>query len=158
MGRYYGMQKSIIFIGMLVFYMLGPGLPCPAFAQQRAGSTGINRMGPGNLYDLKTVETIKGEVLEVGEFAAATGMPPGVELILEINGGERLSVFVGPRWYLEYKDFEITPGDKISVKGSRILYEGRPAIVAAVIFQYDEVLRLRDENGLPVWSGWIPKR
>jgi hypothetical protein len=37
--------------------------------------------------------------------------------------------------------------------GSRITYEGKPAIIAAEVKKGDEVLRLRDEKGIPVWAG-----
>jgi hypothetical protein len=44
--------------------------------------------------------------------------------------------------------------DKIEVKGSRITFGGRPAMIAAEMKKGDEVLKLRDDSGFPVWSGW----
>ena len=38
--------------------------------------------------------------------------------------------------------------------GTLITFEGKPAIVAAEIKKGNEALKLRDENGFPVWSGW----
>lgn len=38
--------------------------------------------------------------------------------------------------------------------GSRISFEGNPAIIAAEVKKGDEVLKLRDEKGVPFWSGW----
>jgi hypothetical protein len=49
---------------------------------------------------------------------------------------------------------QIVAGDKIEVKGSRITYQGKPAIIAAEIHKGDEVLMLRDANGIPMWAGW----
>jgi hypothetical protein len=40
------------------------------------------------------------------------------------------------------------------VKGSRITYEGRPAIIAAVVHKCEEMLVLRDADGTPMWAGW----
>jgi len=57
-------------------------------------------------------------------------------------------------WYIENRDIRIEPKDKIEVAGSRITYQGKPAIIAAKVKKGDEVLKLRDENGLPVWAGW----
>jgi hypothetical protein len=42
----------------------------------------------------------------------------------------------------------------VEVKGSRVTFEGKPAIIAAEVKKGDEVLKLRDENGFPMWSGW----
>lgn len=70
------------------------------------------------------------------------------------TGKERLSVHVGPEWYFERQDVPLEPGDAIEVKGSRITFEGRPAVVAAEVRKGADVLRLRDEDGFPAWSGW----
>jgi hypothetical protein len=49
---------------------------------------------------------------------------------------------------------KIMPGDKIEVKGSRITFQGKPTIIAAEVKKGEETLKLRDENGFPVWAGW----
>jgi hypothetical protein len=35
-----------------------------------------------------------------------------------------------------------------------VTFEGKPAIIAAEIKKGDETLRLRDDAGVPAWSGW----
>jgi hypothetical protein len=40
------------------------------------------------------------------------------------------------------------------VKGSRIIYNGKAAIIAAEVKKGDALLKLRDENGIPAWAGW----
>ncbi len=67
---------------------------------------------------------------------------------------ETVSVHLGPSWYLENQDLKIEPKDKVEVKGSKITFEGKPAIIASEVRKGDEVLRLRDDAGFPVWSGW----
>ncbi len=67
---------------------------------------------------------------------------------------ETISVHLGPSWYLENQDLKIEPKDKVEVKGSKIMFDGKPAIIAAEVRKGDEVLRLRDDAGFPVWSGW----
>jgi hypothetical protein len=37
--------------------------------------------------------------------------------------------------------------------GSRITFAGKPAIVAAEVKKGDQVLKLRDESGTPLWRG-----
>jgi hypothetical protein len=49
---------------------------------------------------------------------------------------------------------KIEPKDKVEVTGSRITFDGKPAIIAAEVKKGDEALKLRDDNGFPVWSGW----
>jgi hypothetical protein len=80
-------------------------------------------------------------------------MGNGVHLMLEADK-ETISVHLGPVWYIERQDTAIAIGDKIEVKGSRINYEGKAAIIAAEIHKGDEVLMLRDASGIPMWAGW----
>ncbi len=61
---------------------------------------------------------------------------------------------MGPGWFIENQDIKIEPKDKVEVKGSRITFEGTPAIIAAEVKKGDDILILRDENGFPAWSGW----
>jgi len=59
-----------------------------------------------------------------------------------------------PAWYIQRQDMKIVPGDKVEITGSRITFQGKPAIIAAEVKKGIEILKLRDENGFPVWSGW----
>ncbi len=80
-------------------------------------------------------------------------MSHGVHVLLKTATGN-ISVHLGPAWYLENQDVKISVHDKIEAKGSRIVFNGSPALIAAEIKKGEEVLKLRDENGYPVWSGW----
>jgi hypothetical protein len=55
---------------------------------------------------------------------------------------------------MERLDTKIEKGDKIEVKGSRVTFAGKPAIIAAEVKKGDNILKLRDENGIPAWAGW----
>jgi len=70
---------------------------------------------------------------------------------------EILSVHLGPGWFIENQDIKIEPKDKVEIKGSRITFEGKPALIAAEVKKGNEVLKLRDDSGMPVWSGWRRK-
>jgi hypothetical protein len=57
-------------------------------------------------------------------------------------------------WYIGNQDVRIAPHDAIQVKGSLVTVQGKPAIIAAQVKKGDEILKLRDEAGVSVWSGW----
>jgi len=80
-------------------------------------------------------------------------MSYGVHLVVKTDK-ETVSVQLGPSWYIENQDIKISPGDKVEITGSRVSFEGKSAIIAAEVKKGDEILKLRDENGYPVWSGW----
>jgi hypothetical protein len=121
---------------------------------QWRGSKGWGVGSPYNrMYNPKTVETISGEVVSVDKIVPIKGMSYGIHLTLKTEK-EAVSVHLGPGWFIERQDIKIEPKDKIEVTGSRITFEGKPAIIAAEVKKGDEILKLRDENGVPVWAGW----
>jgi len=130
-----------------------------SFAQPKPGMMwrGSGGWGPGSqynkMYDPKVVETITGEVTAVDRITPAKGMSGGVHMNVKTDK-ETISVQLGPSWYLENQDVKIEAKDKVEVKGARTTFAGKPAIIAAEVKKGDEVLKLRDDSGFPVWSGW----
>jgi hypothetical protein len=107
----------------------------------------------GRAYDVKTVQTVSGVVLSVEKFTPAQGMTPGVHLQVKTETGN-LSVHLGPSWYLDNQEARIEPNDRIEITGSRVTLNGDPVLIAAEVKKGDRVLKLRDENGVPMWAGW----
>jgi hypothetical protein len=127
-----------------------------AFAQgmKWKGSGGWGPGGPyGRMYDVRTVETVSGEVVKVDRITPMHGMSTGVHLVVKTDKGD-VSVHLGPQWYLENQDVKIEPKDKLEITGSRVTVQGQPAIIAAEVKKGDQVLKLRDQSGIPVWAGW----
>jgi hypothetical protein len=147
----------VIFTIMTMFIVI---MTAESFAQQgkkrmatggwRADST-FNRM-----YNLKTVETVAGEITTIDTLIPAKGKSYGVHLMLKTDK-EKISVHLGPGWYLAKQDVKIELKDKVEIKGSRIIFEGSPAIIAAEVKKGDSILKLRNESGIPCWSGWQRK-
>ncbi|MGE5213065.1 MAG: DNA-binding protein [Nitrospirota bacterium] len=98
-------------------------------------------------YDPKTVETVEGKVLSV-ETMQQRGR--GVHLMLQTDK-ETVAVHLGPSWYIDKQTPKIETNDTITVTGSRITFDGKPAIIAAQVKKGNDVLNLRDENGIPLW-------
>lgn len=141
---------------VLVFLcFLGALVAADAVAQMRLRGSGGWGVGGhyARVYDLKTVETMTGEVAVVERFTPMLGMSPGVHLLLKA-GNETVSVHLGPSWYLENQDAKLERGDRVAVRGSRVMFQGKPAVIAAEVKKGDQILRLRDESGVPGWSGW----
>ena len=126
-----------------------------AFAQG-GGMRGRDGQGPrgdrNRMYDTTTVQTITGEVISVDEVTMMRGRYTGVHLKLKTEK-DTVDVHLGPSWYMEKQETKIGKGDKVQVTGSRITFEGKPALVAAKITKGDETLTLRNEKGFPLWGG-----
>lgn len=132
-----------------------PALAAPW--QQWRGSGGWGMGGAyQRMYDPAKVETVAGEVVGVDEVSMGKGPQKGIHLKLKTEQGT-IPVHLGPSWYLERQDTRIMAGDRVEVKGARVSFDGKPAIIAAEVKKGDEVLQLRDAAGVPVWAGWRRK-
>jgi len=142
---------------MAVISILSILFASESFAQRGMKWQGSGNWGPstqyGRLYNPQAMETISGEVASVDTITPIKGMSSGVHLMVKTDK-ETTSVHLGPAWYIQRQDMKIVPGDKVEITGSRITFEGKPAIIAAEVKKGTEILKLRDENGFPVWSGW----
>ncbi|HVO92369.1 MAG TPA: hypothetical protein VMT22_05980 [Terriglobales bacterium] len=145
---------SILLVGIAMWFAASSSMAQPRPGMMWRGSGGWGPGSPYNrFYEPKTVETISGEVTKVDRITPARGMSGGVHMLVK-SDKETISVHLGPSWFLENQDVKIDAKDKVEVKGSRITFGGKPAIIAAEVKKGDEVLKLRDDNGFPVWSGW----
>ena len=120
------------------------------------GSGGGGGWGPGGaygrMYDPAKVQTVTGKVLAVEKFKPRKGMGTGIHLKLKTDQGV-IPVHLGPSWYIDKLDTKIKKGDTVEVKGSRVTFNGKPAIIAAEVKKGDKVLKLRDDAGIPAWRG-----
>lgn len=107
----------------------------------------------GRMYNPQTVETISGEVVKVERMTPRRGMSGGVHVLVQ-TATETIPVHLGPRWFLENQDLALAPKEQVEVRGSRITFNGKPAIIAAEVRKGEHVLKLRDDQGIPAWSGW----
>src|SRR6266446_4292292 len=92
-------------------------------------------------YDAKTVETVGGKVLSIEKTAPAKRRGYWVDLMLQ-SEKETIAVQLGPAWYIDKQTPRIEANDTIMVTGSRVMMDGRPAIVAADITIGNELLNL----------------
>ncbi|MBI5576187.1 MAG: hypothetical protein HY896_07460 [Deltaproteobacteria bacterium] len=103
-------------------------------------------------YDLKTVETVSGEVLKVREFTHRRGAGTGISLVLKTEK-EEIPVQIGPSSFLEKEGFKFSEKDKLEVTGSRVTGKrGKTFLLAAQVKKGDSLLKLRDEKGFPIWA------
>ena len=107
----------------------------------------------GRMYNPKTVETLDGKIESLETVTASKmDIPARVLLKLKTNK-ETVTVYLGPKWYLEKQKAKLAPGDYIQVKGSRITLDNQPVILPNTITKGSEVMQFWDEQGSPRWRG-----
>jgi len=140
------MTRTIrLFVGLGLLSLV---LTTSSWGQQPGPKTGG---GPSGLYNPATVVTVSGIVVAKTP-PAAKGFPQLVYLTLKTET-DKIAIFLGPDLYVDKLPFQIQNLDKIQVTGSEITWEGKPVILAATIKKGDQVLKFREPNGVPVWSG-----
>ena len=122
--------------------------------------SGINR-APGigdpykKIFDSKTIKTISGQVIKIDQ-VREFGFGLQMRLTVFIDKKEILPVYLGPAFYIvgpwQAKHFKL--GDKVTVRGSQVTIKGEPLMIAVTVKLGNEVLRLRDQEGIPAWIGW----
>jgi hypothetical protein len=147
------MVMKKIWVGMLLI-SLSLTLSTTSRAQKAGNSGGGEApIHFSRMYDLKTVETLSGEIAAVEQFSPGRGGPPqGLRLRVKFPQ-ETLLVILGPIVYVEQQTVKFAAGDKVEVKGSRMTVRGEPLIVAAEVRKGDRVLKMRNANGEALWLG-----
>jgi hypothetical protein len=126
----------------------------PKAEQPKAEEKKPEGMGPGagygRMYNPQTVETVSGQLLSVDTMS--WGRYQGVHLTVKTDK-ETIAVHLGPGWYLDQQKMTFTPKDTLEITGSRVTFDGKPAIIAAEVKKGGQSLKLRDANGIPMWAG-----
>ena len=111
--------------------------------------------GYHRMYDPSKAETVSGEVVSVEQVMPMKRMGAGIAIKLN-TGKETLIVHLGPMWYIERQDMKIAAGDKVEIKGVKAMRMGQDIFIAGEVKKGSEVLKLRDESGIPLWAGARP--
>jgi len=142
-------------LGLVILVIMGclVMLTASSWAQPGSGPGRGGGMHYGTMWDAGAVTTVSGEVTAVEKYTPGRGGSSyGLRLTLKTDK-ETLPVILGPASYIEAQHFAVAPTDRVEIKGSRISIQGQPTIIAAAVKKGDQVLRLRDDQGLPLWAG-----
>ena len=141
---------TVLFVSILM------GFASPAFAKNIdwTGSGGWGLGLPYNRsFDARRIHTVEGNLYRFEQLVPQDGMSDGLSLVLK-NATEIISVHLGPKWYMERQEFPLYKGEYIEVAGSRTTFDGEEVIIATEVRTKDKVLKLREQNGVPLWSAW----
>jgi len=117
----------------------------PLAAQGPKGPQGSGRAG-GTGLDMSKVQMIQGTVSAVN---IAYGMQYPSIVVAEST------IKMAPVWFLLEKDFELRAGDAVRVTAALANPPAEPFLHAIQIVKSDTsaLIVMRDENGIPLWTG-----
>jgi hypothetical protein len=142
------MDRLIGKLGLALALILLGAVPSWGKAPWTAAATAAKTMQ----YDRGTVETLSGTVIEVERLGPRRfERLSQVDLLLKTEG-QTVMVQLGPQSWLAQQNFDLAPGDWVTIKGSRIDRPRRNFLIAAEVKKGNRVWLLRDENGRPLWA------
>ena len=101
----------------------------------------------GELFNPKKIETISGNIVKVEYYEE-------LKLIIFTDAKKPVLVALGPTDYFAGQEKALQPGDMVTVTGSKIVVDDTPLMIATKIRDGNEEMRLRDNEGHPIWMAW----
>ncbi len=143
---------------IILAILLNPGGPAAAQwgGLGRGGGRDGGSVAHGRLeYNPQTVATVKGQVESLGSYGM-TGWKamPGMQiqgLLLKTDKGN-ITIYLGPPAYVRKQGFDLKQGDSLEVTGSQVTRDGRTLLLAAQVKKDGQTLKVRDEQGVPLWQ------
>lgn len=137
-------NRSLVLAGVGMTILLAA---LPAKSQMGLGGGCHSRF-----YDPATEATIHG-VVQGMQNSSYPCRRYGVQVTVEANK-KTCDVRLGPAFFLSENTFSLVKGDKVSVTGSQLSYQGTTVLIAREIGKDGKTLTLRDPQGFPAWAGW----
>jgi len=99
-------------------------------------------------------DRVKGVVEAIEEVTPLEGMSPGIALIVKDKDSEKVTVHVGPKWFVKAEDLGVRVGDEVKIKGVWAEIRGADVFMAAKVKrgEYDEYKIRRTSDGFPFWA------
>jgi len=142
------MPTLLLIVGMSLGMTIALPSPAPAAEGHWWGSP----VNPG--FDRNTVIQATGTASQV-DIEVRSG-PCTLSLLTQT---EKITVILGPSWFLSEQHADIQNGDSLVVEGAKMMdRRGHLHLVAASVSNQrtGAVLRLRDEAGRPLWTSGRP--
>jgi len=121
--------------------------PYPGYATEPYPYPSVWQNLYGEMFDPKKIETVSGEIVRVEYYEESS-------LIIYTDAKKAVLVALGPTGYLESQPNVLRPGNRVTVTGSRVIVDDTPLLITTKIREGKEELRLRDNEGHPIWIGW----
>ena len=103
-------------------------------------------------FNPKNVQTYKGQILQILDTYDSSTSTETLGILMQTEKGA-IPIVLGPRSFI-LGGPALTPGQQIVVTGSEIYLDGSILVIAQEMSVNRYSLKLRNEDGNPLWSGW----
>ncbi len=105
------------------------------------------------LYKSSERDRLKGDIEKIIEVVPMEGMSPGVALIVKDVDGDRVTVHIGPKWFVDSDGMGLRKGDRVKIKGAWAEIGDQDVFIASKVkrSEFDEYKVRLTRNGFPFW-------
>jgi hypothetical protein len=156
------MKKSSKLALLLVMWVLLPlsagfgGHIQNAWGAEEQKSQGWEKGSPYNkLYNPDRLVKMKGKMEQLVEVIPMEGMAPGLAMVITTDKtGDKVTVHMGPKWFVDLLTKGFKKGDRVKIKGTWADIEGKKVLMALKVRngEYFEVKFRKTKDGTPYWT------
>jgi hypothetical protein len=147
------MKKFSVVMALVTLALM---LVSAGWAQQgqppQGGAGWGGKPGAGRLSNPQNLETLSGLVVGVEHQTVGKKKTSLVRLTLKTDA-ETIPVILGPAYYVDQQNLALAANDAVTIKGFRASRRGQTAIMAVEVTKGGNTIRLRDDQGKPLWAG-----
>jgi DNA/RNA endonuclease YhcR with UshA esterase domain len=137
------MKFTRILLGVLVLLLSGAAITL--VSQEKNSPKQVSYT-----YATTSEQTMHGLVVETRDFECPVTGTVGSHLTVKNETGS-IEVHLAPASFMKQYEINIHKGDKVTVVGSKITYEGKSALIAKSVAIGNETYNFRDQSGKPLW-------
>jgi DNA/RNA endonuclease YhcR with UshA esterase domain len=101
-------------------------------------------------YDAAKQVVVEGFVEEVKEYRCPVSGTVGAHITVKQSFGS-IEIHLAPVTFMKKYEIAINKGDRVAIQGSKILFEGKPALIAKTVADDSTTYAFRDSDGRPLW-------
>lgn len=128
-----------------LFALLLSGAAITLVSQEKSSPTHANYT-----YAPTSEQTMRGWVVETRDFQCPVTGTVGSHITVKSETGS-IEVHLAPASFMKQYEINIRKGDNVTVVGSRIMFEGKGALIAKSVAIGNETYNFRDQSGRPLW-------
>lgn len=95
-------------------------------------------------------QTMRGWVVETKDFQCPVTGTLGSHITVK-NELSSIEVHLAPASFMKQYEISIRKGDNVTVVGSKIMFEGKSALIAKSVAIGNDTYNFRDQSGRPLW-------
>jgi hypothetical protein len=130
-------------LGTVIVFLLAGAAPLVSQDKHLQAQAGYS-------YDQANQQTLRGWVVETRDFQCPVSGTMGSHITVKSETGT-MEVHLAPASFMKLYEIAIRKNDNVTIVGSRIMFDGKPSLIARSVVVGRDTFNFRDPKGRPLW-------